>query len=336
MSITANQICTNALLEGGMYAQGETPSAADLAFVLSKLNRLLDTWNSDKLYVYSTNFAQYTMISGKNPQTIGKGFAVSSVSLTSNVAQIVGVPSLPFFQVGDSVTSLNIGTIGGVNFNQTAVLVTSVSADGTTIQFALTAANVVSTPATGVIIPASTPATQAPDFPIQTTRPTKIVNAQILLNYPPQPVRVPMRIVDADWWANQRVPTIQTTLPTHLYYEPEFPNGLLYFWPVPQIAYPVELNTWTNLAQLGQFDSFNLPPGYEDAITYTLAESICPSFGRPLDGTLAAFAQKSRAMIQSLNSASPKITTADLGIPSQSSDQRGRADFNWKTGNLAG
>jgi hypothetical protein len=336
MTTTAD-LLTNALMEMGAYAQSEVPNIGDTNFALSKLNRMLDAWNASKLFIYAVNFQQYTMIANKNPQTIGQAFSVSSVQIASNIATVIGVPFRPFFGQGSRVTLLNIGNDGGI-FNVSQQILSSVSTDGTTLTFPLTGSNYGPEPATGVVIPADQPANTAPDFPIPSTRPVKIVNANILLNYGTGSglVRVPMRIVDADWWANQRVPQIETTLPTHLYYQPSFPNGQLYFWPVPQIAYPAELETWTNLAGLALTDTFVMPPGYEDAVTYSLAESMCPAFGRPIDATLANLAMKARALIQGLNSDAPLITTADFGIPGPSSDQRGRADFNWKTGNLAG
>jgi hypothetical protein len=320
------------MYEDGIYAQGETPSAEDMAFVLSKLNRMLDTWNASKLYIYAVNFAQYAMIPTKNPQTIGKAFKVTSVSLTTNVATFTGIPTRTGLNPGDSVTTVGIT---GSFFNVTAQNVQTVAADGTSFTLAITHADVGLTPSSGVVIPANQPATSAPDFAIPTSRPVKIVNANIILNNTATPVRVPMRVVDSDWWANQRVPTIQTTLPTHLYYQADWPNGSLFFWPVPQVAYPVELETWINLAQLAADDTFTLPPGYEDAVTYTLAETICPAFSKPVDQTLAVLAMKARSIIQGLNSAAPLITTADFGMPG-TRDGRGRSDWNWKTGSLTG
>ncbi len=320
-------------MEMGAISQSETPDAGDANFALSKLNRMLDSWNASKLYIYSVNFQQYTMIANKNPQSIGKAFAVTSVSLTSNEATVIGVPSRPFFNQGDKVTLLNIPVDGGI-FNVSGQLLDSASTDGTTLTFPLTAPDFSSAPTTGVVIPASQPATSAPDFAIPSTRPVKIVNANIILNNNGNIVRVPMRIVDADWWANQRVPQIQTTLPTHLYYQPDFPNGLLFFWPVPQVAYPAELETWTNLAQLALNDSFVMPPGYEDAVTYSLAEALCPSFGRPPDQTLINLAMKARALIQSLNSDSPLSVTSDFGVPGAA--RKGKDYFNWLSGDLTG
>ena len=331
---TATNIVTNALYEMGKYSPGEVPSAEHLDFGLTKLNRLLDTWNSKKIYIYSMQFLQFNQPANKSPLTIGKAFKVVSVSLTSNVATIVGVPSRPFFAVGDLLTSLNIPVDSGL-FNLTAQAVQSVSTDGTTLTFNVTGADFTATATSGVVIPASTPPDQAPDFPVPTSRPTKIVNGNQILNEGGQIVRVPMRIVDADWWANQRTPYIGTDLPTHVYYQPSFPNGQLFTWPVCQVVQPIELEVWNNLSQLEATDTFEMPPGYEDAVTYTLAESLCPTFGKPVDPALAAFGTAARSAVMGPNTAALLITTADFGLPGVG-DQRGRADFNWKTGNLTG
>lgn len=333
---TARDIVTNALYEMGAFQPGETPAAENFAFALSKLNRLLDTWSAKKIFIFAMQFLTFTASANKNPQSIGKGFAVTNVSITSDVATIVGIPSRPFFGKGDEITSLNIPTASGA-FNVTAVVLASVSEDGTTLTFALTHADVAPTAVTaGVIIPSTLPANAAPDFVIPTTRPVKIVNGNQLLygSGDGQVVRVPMRIVDADWWANQRTPTVQTNLPTNLYYQPNFPNGLCFFWPVLNISQQVELEIWQTLQNLQADDTFELPQGYEDAVTFTLAETLCPSYQRPVDDSLAAFATASRSAVTGLNQASLTITTGDLGMPGKGCV--GRADFNWKTGNLAG
>ena len=36
---------------------------------------------------------------------------------------------------------------------------------------------------------------------------------------------------------NERVPTLTGTIPTDLYYEPDWPNGSCFLWPVPTIAW---------------------------------------------------------------------------------------------------
>lgn len=238
---TALDIITNAMMEMGAIAQGETPSAADAAFALSKLNRLFDQWNARKLFVFCQNFNSYTIQPNLQPHTIG--------------------PT-------------------GATFN----------------------------------------------VPI---RPVKISNANIVLNNITPNVRFALKIRDADWWAANRVQGVTTTLPTDLYYQPSWPNGNLFLWPVPTVAYLVELETWNTNAAVSLTTPFLYPPGYEDAITYTLAITLCPAFGRAVDPTLLTLAVKAMQTIQGVNSSPPPgIVLAGQGVPG--GDQR--PYFNYISG----
>jgi hypothetical protein len=161
-------------------------------------------------------------------------------------------------------------------------------------------------------------------------RPVKIVSAEIILNTVSPPIRYPCNVRDAQWWADKRSYAVQGTLPTDVYYEPDWPNGSLYIWPVTQVNYPMELQIWTLLNQIpltGQ--KFSLPPGYLEAVVLSLAVSLCPSFEKPLDPTLASLAIRAVRTIQAPNTQAPRIATRDNGLPKE---QAHRASFNSRTG----
>lgn len=242
MPTTAADVIKNALMEMGAYSQGETPSAEDSAFALSKLNRLLDSWNAKKLNVYCMNFTSYTITPSLQPHTIGSSGGTFTV----------------------------------------------------------------------------------------TQRPVKIEAANLILNNVSPSVRVPLEIRDADWWAGNQSQGVSSQIPTDLYYAPAWPLGKIYLWPVPTYAFGLELETWELLTQLASGTTFTMPPGYEDAVTYSLAESLCPAFGKQIDPVLAMQAQKARALIQGLNSNAPRISTRDSGVPG------GRGGmYNWRTGEVS-
>lgn len=244
MGYTAGQIVTNALLEAGIVAAGEIPSADDATWGLQKLNDLLDEWASRKAYVYATVFEVFTFPSDTAPITIGP--------------------------------------TGQWEWNQV---------------------------------------------------PVRIESAATILNNG-DAVDVPMRIRDAAWWANQRVKSIESNVPTDLYYEPDQPNGSLYFWPVMNINDQARLGLWMLLAQLaGLGTAMVLPPGYRQAITLSLAEALCPSFSREPSPTLVRRAMTARKAIQGNNAQSPRIATADYGMPSRGTEVR-QPTFNWITGDL--
>lgn len=169
----------------------------------------------------------------------------------------------------------------------------------------------------------------APSFLVVGERPVRITSANILLSNVNPIVRFPLSIRDKDWWSKQRVQTIQTALPTDLYYRPDWPLGALFFWPVPNFAYRVEFEIESFLNGGANLDAvFAFPPGYELAITLTLAELLCPSFEKPPNQVLIAAASQARRNVQGLNAAPPRISLSDF----VQSSSRPRASLNYRTG----
>lgn len=252
----AIDLITAALQELGVAAPGEALSSADANFGLDKLNRLLDAWNSERLYVYADVFlssagatSTYVLTPNHQPHTIG---------------------------------------LSGADF----------------------------------ILPASFAA-----------RPLKISSANLQINTSTPPYSIPLNIRDAGWWAAQRIQQLATSYPTDLYYEPDWPNGSIFLWPIPTTAYPIQLEVRVQLAQMTMNTAFLLPPGYWDAIVYSLAESLIPSFGgesmQILEAGMGPRAARARAMVLKANSSSPTLSTGADGLPSGG---RQRTAFDWRTG----
>lgn len=157
-------------------------------------------------------------------------------------------------------------------------------------------------------------------------RPVRIENAALILNNVTPAVDVPLAIRDDDWWANQRVKSLTTNVPTDLYYSPDSPNGSLYLWPVPSFAYGLRLETWVTVGQFAALtDSLVLPPGYHEAIMLSLAEKLARPFGKSVDASLTQDARQARVTIQKNNDKSPRISA----IPYT---QKIKASFNYYSG----
>jgi hypothetical protein len=170
----------------------------------------------------------------------------------------------------------------------------------------------------------------APTFPVNTERPVRIKNINILLNNVTPIVRFPLAKRDSDWWAANRVQAITTSLPTDYYYRMDWPLGNIFFWPVPNYAWGVELEIETPLSGAATLDTqFIFPPGYELAITLTLAELLCPSFEKPPNQVLVAAALQARQAVSGLNAQPPRISLDDFGGPSTA---RPRSNWNYHTG----
>jgi hypothetical protein len=171
--------------------------------------------------------------------------------------------------------------------------------------------------------------TVQPTYKIAGSRPVRISNANVILNTTNPPTRNPITPRDSDWWANQRVQTIQTSLPTDFYYRTDWPYGTIFLWPVPNFAYGVEFeieNVIDGFNTLG--DTFSAPTGYPLALELTLAEMLCASFERQPAPTLIASAQSARNAVQGLNAQPPRISLNEF----QSSLGRPLPTFNYRSG----
>lgn len=230
ITVTALQLITAAMQEIGALAGGETPSNDDQAWVLQKLQRLIDRYNADRTKIYNVGFQTFTLPASTQPITMGPG------------AQF--------------------------DMNQRPVEIPSIGL--------------------------------------------------MLLNTDPQ-VKLYLNRRDQAWWAANRVPQLTSTLPTDYYYSPDWPNGNLYLWPIPTQVNDLLIEMRTVLAEItayqGNGGTFSLPPGYWDAVVYSLAVEISPSFQKPVGPDLRLAKDEAVRTITMNNVKSPRGRTGDAGMP---------------------
>ena len=163
------------------------------------------------------------------------------------------------------------------------------------------------------------------------SRPVLIEGAYLVLNTSTPNVDLPITIRDADWWLAQSVPDLTSSITTDLYYQPDVPNGKLYFWPVPTTAYGVGLKARVLVDDTLTLDtSLDFPPGYQQAATLTLAEDVATPLGRELPALTERRAREARARAFANNQQTPRLMTADYGMVGAHGGNR--ADFNWLDG----
>ena len=66
-------LITDAMINIGVLAVGETPSAAESALALRILNKMIDTWNTEDLLVYNIQPVTYDLVAGQASYTLGIG-----------------------------------------------------------------------------------------------------------------------------------------------------------------------------------------------------------------------------------------------------------------------
>lgn len=178
------------------------------------------------------------------------------------------------------------------------------------------------------LTPAQPSYTIGPGGDFVTDRPVRIERANIILAGSPE-VRVPMQIIDDQQWAAIRVTQISTTLPLKLYCDGAFPESTIFLWPYPSAANDLELFSWQSLGVYATAtDAFALPPGYEDAVVYSLAERLCALWRLPVTGDMAEQARRARTAIQALN------TRANLQHTDVPETGKITPYFNYRTGGL--
>lgn len=158
-----------------------------------------------------------------------------------------------------------------------------------------------------------------------TIRPVSIEGCFLDLQGSSPPNYTPIDIVDYQVYQAISTPGIATSVPTAVYYEQDWPNGKLFFYPIPNAAYPVRFTYRTLLGVVTLSDNLNLPPGYQPAITLTLAEDIATATGREVPAKTAKGAAAARATIAANNTIVPALNLRD-----GQEDRRGPAlDFNY-------
>lgn len=157
-------------------------------------------------------------------------------------------------------------------------------------------------------------------------RPVSIEAANLIID----DIRFGINIRDRQWYSSLTTPELSTQQPTDLFYDPSWVNGKIYFYPVPDSAYSVELWVRIVLAQLALPDTVTMPPGYHMALKLTAAEDAATLFGVPVSMDLIRRASVARARIAANNVTVPKLATQDAGMPS---NNRG-GWFNYWTGRV--
>ncbi len=117
--------------------------------------------------------------------------------------------------------------------------------------------------------------------------------------------KYPLEVVTRDHWNLITQPNITSDLPSYLFYDPQYPLGIINLYPLPNIGYPVFFDSYE---QLGSFTSLStllsLPPGYKKALQDNLCIELWPFFkpdGSSPPGNLERDAARSLMKVKRTN-----------------------------------
>lgn len=118
-----------------------------------------------------------------------------------------------------------------------------------------------------------------------------------------QPFDWPLTILDAkEDYGSIRLKNLGT-FSECIFYDPGFPVGTLFPWPIPQAGI-YEIHIYTK-QPLGGFTSVEQtilwPPEYEAAVEWCLARRLCVAFDKPVSPDLASLAREGLNVIRTAN-----------------------------------
>lgn len=138
-----------------------------------------------------------------------------------------------------------------------------------------------------------------------------------------------MAVTDSpDYYASIVSKYTESSIPTLIYDDGNYPLKNIYVWPVPSDgSFSLVLWTWGAIAEFTSLaQTVVLPPGYSVAIESNLAILIAPKWGAKVSAELAATAIGSKAQLKRINY-SIKEMSFDPALT-------GKGEvFNWYTGN---
>lgn len=119
-------------------------------------------------------------------------------------------------------------------------------------------------------------------------------------------LELPIRMQTAEEFRHIPIKTIQSTIPTWVYWVYAFPLATAQFWPVPSESQECVFYPWSRLQTAADLDTvFALPDGYARALRFNLAVELSsefPSVLQPAEwARMNAVAVESKANIERLN-----------------------------------
>jgi hypothetical protein len=140
-----------------------------------------------------------------------------------------------------------------------------------------------------------------------------------------------IKVQGPQWYRHQTYPTWTGATQTDVYYEPAWPLGNLYFYPIQSGASHMVLEYRTVLAQYDLASVVTLPPGGLNAFVLTLAEALQGPMRMTLTPDQQRRARVARAAFVANNRTPPNLATCDYGLPG---GRKGRGRFNYQTGRV--
>ena len=154
-----------------------------------------------------------------------------------------------------------------------------------------------------------------PGGSFNTPRPDQLEAAFARTRYGGNAIDYPLEIIEAreDWNA---IPIkSQPGFPSLVFYDPQFPLGVVNVYPVPSASYDLHLSLKQQITQFATLtENIGLPPQYFEALFYNLALRLAPAYQISVSPIVQQLAAASLNAIRNSNTQIARLSMP-LGLP---------------------
>lgn len=166
-----------------------------------------------------------------------------------------------------------------------------------------------------------------PLYGASVARPVRVERAGFVDNSQTPALEIPLRPLVTDEYQAIHLKGTTSVWPLWFYYDLAYPLGTVTLWPVPTVSRQIALYLWRPLTQFASLAAdVEFPPGYEEALVYSLADRLAPTYGMTLGVRTLQLVIETKAAIQSLNSEAPLMSVDPLVFSGHG------GGFNWMSG----
>lgn len=145
-------------------------------------------------------------------------------------------------------------------------------------------------------------------------RPDRLSSAFVRqLNSVPNQVDSPLQLIEARETYSRIALKNLGSYPQFIWYDPEYPLGKIYPWPVPQATiYAVHIQVKAVISDIDLDDiatDMDIPAEYFAAMKFNLARVLRSSYRLPADAELNALAENALAVVRDANAQIPRMVT---------------------------
>jgi len=319
---TALSVIQAALRRINSYQSGEPIQTPDAEDCLETLNDLLDSFSTDKQFVFGSQenilswTAQQRLYKIGNPINSLLGLPPFAGTLTAGSNVITGVTNLPPQLVAGQTPAYQVGS-GSILTDVQGLIPanTTVTAIGTNT--VTMSANALGNSAGIDGITFTVPG----DFPIP--RPLRITHGFTRFNA----LDFTLDVYETETQYTQFLYKAQPgPWPTVAWYNNTFPYGLLNVYQTPGNSSECHLFTDTILQNLTLNQVLVMPQGYSRMLKWLLAKELCAEYGFPLTEAIKVNAKEARDFIKALNDRPAQVSQYDRELV-----RGNRPDGGWIT-----